>query len=72
MTIKSINPSNKLLVLRINNERFIRDAQITSDQAGVKFSKNFMSLIPGQHRIEVKYSGDVAPDEFDIKWLQHY
>lgn len=69
MTIESINPSDKSLVLRINNERFIRDAWITSDQTGVKFSKNFMSLIPGQHRVEVKYSGDVAPDEFDIKWL---
>ncbi|MDC3253053.1 hypothetical protein OAU25_02250 [Crocinitomicaceae bacterium] len=67
--IEGIDEEKKSVELRLVNKSFVRDAWITSNQAGIKFSKNFISLIPGEHRIYVTYSGEIAPTKFEIKWL---
>jgi beta-mannosidase len=63
--LTDVDEKEKTAVLVINNDRFLRDLWITSKEFGVKYDRNFISLLPGQH--EFKFSFDKLPVKSDFK-----
>jgi len=68
--VESMNRENKTARLKITNDRFIQDAWLITNNPEIKLSRNFVSLIPGTHFIEISYEGDNPPtSNFEIRWL---
>lgn len=69
LTIDAIDETAKTAVISIENQRFVRDFWLTSSQFGVKFSSNFLNLVPGEHLIEISFDEVPKLEELKMKWL---
>lgn len=69
LSIDSIDTIAKTAVIVVENERFVRNFWLTSDKFGVKFSSNFLNLIPGEHRIEISFEEVPKVEELWMKWM---
>ena len=67
--LTSIDTTAKKAVITINTSKFLQDLWFSSLKLGVKFNRNFISILPGKHQIEISYEGDVPKKEdFILNW----
>lgn len=66
--LTNINPEAKTAQLIINNRKFLRDCWITSTKFGVRFNRNFLNLLPGEHIIEINYKEIPELEDFKLMW----
>ena len=67
--IQSVDTLNKKAILSIENTKFVHDFWVSSNKIGVKFSDNFMNLLPGKHLIEIQYVDDIfSISELNFFW----
>lgn len=68
--VVDLNREKKTARLKITNERFIQDAWFITNNPEIKLNRNFISLLPGIHFIEISYEGIHVPNSnFEIRWL---
>ena len=67
----SFDPSsdNGKGVITIETKRFLKDFWISSDKFGVKFDRNFQSLLPGTHTFEITFEETPELLDFKMMWL---
>lgn len=56
-------------VVNIENETILQDFWFTSKEGKVLMEQNFIHLLPGKHRIEFTFEGNVTKDSF--YWFYH-
>jgi beta-mannosidase len=56
-------------VVNIENETILQDFWFTSKVGKVLMDQNFIHLLPGKHRIEFTFEGNVTKDSF--YWFYH-
>jgi beta-mannosidase len=67
--IVSTDVNEKKLILEISNKSFVQQLWISSVKQGVRYSDNFIDLLPGKKQIIVYYSGDEPKiADFKILW----
>jgi beta-mannosidase len=68
-TIGQVDTVAKTAVIVIRNKKFVRQCWVSCQQQGVRFSRNFLDLLPGEHAITISY--DVLPTkaDFELIWL---
>ena len=67
--LENINLEKKSATLIIENKSFAQDFWITCSKLGVKYSDNFIDLLPGKHKIEIHFSGSVISlNDFNFYW----
>ena len=64
-----VNTESGTAIAIVTNKKFIQDAWLIVDQAGVKFSENFVSYLPGTHKIKVEFQKGTPLNTIEIKWL---
>ncbi|MDC1384664.1 hypothetical protein N8329_01655 [Crocinitomicaceae bacterium] len=64
-----VNTESGTAIAIVTNKKFIQDAWLIVDQAGVKFSENFVSYLPGTHKIKVEFQKGIPLNTIEIKWL---
>ncbi|MDG1147103.1 MAG: hypothetical protein P8N52_02230, partial [Crocinitomicaceae bacterium] len=69
LTIDSVNEQEKTLVLRINTSKYLRNLWVSSIKFGIKFDRNFESILPGGHQVLLQYETLPAVDDFKLMWL---
>ena len=55
--------------ITITNEKFVRNLWLYSDTQGVRFDRNFESLLPGTHVIKYWSTEKVDPNGFNTIYL---
>jgi beta-mannosidase len=53
----------------IENEIILRDFWFTAKEGKIKTDQNFIHLLPGKHRIDFTFEGDLTKDQF--YWFYH-
>lgn len=67
--LTSIDTTAKKAVITINTSKFLQDLWFSSLKLGVKYNRNFISILPGKHKIEISYEGDIPKKEdFIVNW----
>ena len=67
--ITSIDTVTKKAVIRINTSKLLQDLWFSSLKLGVKYDRNFISVLPGEHLIQISYKRDVpVKDDFVTNW----
>ncbi|NVK66664.1 MAG: hypothetical protein HWE22_18875 [Flavobacteriales bacterium] len=56
-------------VITIETTKFLKDFWISSDKFGVKFDRNFQSLLPGTHTFEITFEEEPTEEDFKMMWL---
>ena len=69
LKIDSINYDEKIMYLNICNKNYVRSLWVSSMVTGLKFDKNFVSLLPGNHTIKVEYKDLPSVKDFKLMWL---
>jgi beta-mannosidase len=69
VVFESVDSEAGTAVAVVTNKKFIQDAWLIVDQAGVKFSENFVSYLPGTHKIKVEFQKGTPLNTIEIKWL---
>ncbi len=65
--------SNKVMLI-VENKAFVKDLWISSEKHKIHYDKNFVSFLPGIHRILLEFDDDFKFDDlrvsdFTLKWL---
>ena len=70
VTIKlnDIDTINKTAVMEIDNDKFLADFWLYSNQEGVRFDKNFIQLLPGKHFYTIKFDSLPILTDFNYKF----
>ena len=70
VTIKlnDIDTINKTAVIEINNDKFLADFWLYSKQAGVRFDKNFIQLLPGKHLFTITFESLPLLEDFNYRF----
>ena len=69
MELTNVDSVKKTALLSIENKNFAQDFWITSTKLGVKYSDNFIDLLPGKHQIEIHYSDSkIELNDFNFYW----
>ena len=70
VTIKlnDIDTINKTAIIEINNDKFLADFWLYSNQEGVRFDKNFIQLLPGKHFYTIKFDSLPILTDFNYKF----
>lgn len=55
--------------ITITNKAFVRNLWVSSNKLGVKFDRNFESLLPGTHTIQITFKGELNEEDFKLMWL---
>lgn len=55
--------------LTIETTQFLQNLWISSAKFGVKFEKNFESLLPGKHVFKITFEEEVEAKDFKLMWL---
>ncbi len=67
--IIQLDSINKKAVIEIYSGKLLQDLWFSSLKLGVKYNRNFISILPGKHQIEISYEGDVPKKEdFIVNW----
>ncbi len=67
MSLMDINPTDKTAVLVIKNKVPLIDFWVFSSKLGVRFDRNFVQLLPGEHRIAISFNEIPLLRDFDFK-----
>ena len=69
MELTNVDSVKKTALLYIENKNFAQDFWITSTKLGVKYSDNFIDLLPGKYQIEIHYSDSkIELNDFNFYW----
>lgn len=66
---EKINHDSKTAIIKIDNKKFLRKLWISSDIAGVRFDKNFISYLPGNSYVSISFDDLPDIDQFTLKWM---
>lgn len=55
--------------ITIETTKFLKDFWISSNKFGVKFDRNFQSLLPGTHTFQITFEEEVTAEDFKLMWL---
>lgn len=69
VVIESLDLQTGKGVFTIENETILQDFWFTSKEGKVLMEQNFVHLLPGKHRIEFTFEGNVTKDSF--YWFYH-
>jgi beta-mannosidase len=69
VVIESLDLSTGKGVVSIENETILQDFWFTSKDGKVILDQNFVHLLPGKHRIEFEFEGNVTKD--NCYWFYH-
>lgn len=69
VVLKNIDENAKKATLLVKNKKYVRNFWLYSNTVGVKFSSNFMDLIPGNHEIEIQFESLPKIEDFKMKWM---
>ena len=64
-----IDLASKSAVLHIENKKFLKDFWLYSSKLGIRFERNFMDLLPGNHAIKIQFEETPILEDFAMKWL---
>jgi beta-mannosidase len=64
-----VDPSKSVATIEIENQTFLHHFWIYSYKKGVRFSENFIDLLPGKHTIEIKFLDLPTLEDFGFQWL---
>jgi hypothetical protein len=68
--IKVVDTIQKTAVIKINTSKLLQDLWFSSLKLGVKYDRNFISILPGEHLIQISYKGDVpVKEDFILNWI---
>lgn len=56
-------------IITIETTKFLKDFWISSERFGVKFDRNFQSLLPGTHTFEITFEEEPSLEDFKMMWL---
>ena len=70
VTIKlnDIDTVNKTAVIEINNDKFLADFWLYSNQEGVRFDQNFIHLLPGNHFFTITFESLPLLEDFNYRF----
>jgi hypothetical protein len=67
--IKVVDTIQKTAVIKINTSKLLQDLWFSSLKLGVKYDQNFISILPGEHLIQISYKGDIpVKEDFILNW----
>lgn len=66
---KNVDEINKKATLVVKNKKYVRNFWLYSNKTGVRFSSNFVDLIPGSHEIEIQFEQIPKIEDFQMKWM---
>ena len=69
LTVNSIDEKSRVLVLDISCSKYLRNLWVSCAKFGLKFDSNFESLLPGKHKIKIKYKTLPTLEDFKLMWL---
>ena len=70
LELTHIDLHNKTATLKIINKSFVNYLWISNASSKIKYNKNFVSLLPGEHEIEIHFEGEIPLNEdFLMYWL---
>ncbi len=69
VSFASIDPIQKKARICIKNNDFVRRLWISSSIKGVRFSDNFLDLLPGEHFIDVQFDQLPNLNDLNFMWL---
>ncbi|AEA45384.1 Beta-mannosidase [Fluviicola taffensis DSM 16823] len=69
VTVESLDTASGKGVVLIENETILLDFWFTSKIGVVFMDQNFLHLLPGTHRLEFVFEGDLKPTDFN--WFYH-
>ena len=69
-SIESHNEEKKELVVKVKTKDYLRNFWLYSSEPGLRFDRNFIDLLPGEHFITIHYDG-IKPElnHFSVRWL---
>jgi hypothetical protein len=65
----NIDVAKRFATFEIENQTFLHNFWIFSNKKGVRFSENFIDLLPGKHTIEIKFIDLPTLEDFGFQWL---
>lgn len=68
ISIQSVDPTNKVVTIRLENSEFLSDVWLYSLKSGMKFNRNFVDLLPGKHVFQVHFEELPSIKDFNLKW----
>ena len=67
--IINLDTLSKTAIIKINTSKFLQDLWFSSMKLGVKYARNFISILPGEHLINISYKGSVPiKEDFVLNW----
>jgi beta-mannosidase len=66
LELVSIDEIAKSAILRVTNDEFVADLWLVSSKFGVRFDRNFISLLPGTHDIKIAF--EELPEQSDFEF----
>jgi len=65
----NVDESKKTAIIEIENKEFLHNFWIYSNKKGIRFSENFIDLLPGKHVIQLKFNELPKFEDFGFQWL---
>lgn len=66
LELVDVDSVRKTAVLLVTNDTFVADLWVVSSKFGVRFDRNFVSLLPGKHTINISF--EELPDQSDFNF----
>jgi beta-mannosidase len=67
--LEAIDTLAKTAVIIVTTKKFMRQCWISSRAPGVRFERNFLDLLPGEHRITIHFELLPVKEQFEVMWL---
>jgi beta-mannosidase len=68
LKLENIDKINKKADILVKNSAFCADFWLFSAKSGISFDRNFVHLLPGEHKIKITYSDEI-PEIKDFNYL---
>jgi beta-mannosidase len=65
----NVDVSKNTATIEIENQSFLHNFWIYSNKKGIRFSENFIDLLPGKHTIEIKFADLPLIEDFGFQLL---
>jgi len=69
LSLKEIDTVAHTAVLKVHTEAFLRDFWVYSKQKDVRYARNFLPLLPGDHEILIHFEQIPTLSDFGMRWL---
>lgn len=67
LNLEKVDLVNKTAEIKIVNKTFLADFWLISNNSDVKFERNFLNLLPGNHSIKIKFESQPQLIDFNYK-----